>query len=355
MAMTRRRPASEAGGTETDFDLVHARLLRFLPELASDLGGDLSHLLAQARIAADALDRDEPGITYRQAIHLLENAATAFACPDLGMRLAVRQSGGGMFGPLGEAMRNSKTFGDALDYVSHHSYAHSLAARVWLRPLPDEGLVFSGHDILLDNIASRAQAMEQILLLGHLEAVNLTGGHARVRRVHFRHQPVSPLRVYRRYFGCEVRFGEPADGVVFSKDDLACPIAAPDSHAFDEVVSYIERHFTRHRPPLHAEARGVIMRRLASGGCSNTQVARELNLHLRTLHRRLAAEGTSFQQVKHEVRRDVMLYYIRQTELDLAAISERLGFAEQSVLTRMCNRWFGMPPTELREQARRDR
>ena len=351
MTAKSRKAANTSDQNRDEFDIVHARLLRFLPEQVAELGGDLGRLLARTQISPDALSEDHPRLTYRQAIQLMERAAEDLSCPDFGMRLAVRQSGGGTFGPLGQVMKNSKTFGEALRYVSRHNYAHSLAARVWLRPIPSEKLVFSGHDILLDNIANRAQAMEQILLIGHLEAMNLTGGHARARRIHFRHRPVSPLRVYRRYFGCEVRFDEPADGVVFSRKDLECPTIAPDRDTFDEVTALIDRHFTRQRPPLHAEARGIIMRRLSSGTCSNEQVARELNLQLRTLHRRLQAEGTTFQQIKDEVRRDTMRYYLERTELSLADISEKLGFAEQSILTRSSNRWFGMPPSEFRKRA----
>ena len=33
---------------------------------------------------------------------------------------------GESFGPLGTVMKNSRTFGDALAYVSEHNYAHSL-------------------------------------------------------------------------------------------------------------------------------------------------------------------------------------------------------------------------------------
>jgi AraC-like DNA-binding protein len=47
-----------------------------------------------------------------------------------------------------------------------------------------------------------------------------------------------------------------------------------------------------------------------------------------------------------------MLYYLQDTHLDLARISDRLGFAEQSVMTRSCNRWFGVSPTRLRAQGR---
>lgn len=350
--------ARNADEKEPLFDLVHARLLRFLPDLVAELGGDLTQLLAGAGIdGIDGIDGDVIGhgpsrLTYRRIIHLLERAAAELDCPDFGMRLALRQSGGGSFGPLGRVMRHSRTFGDALEYVRRHAYAHSLAARIWLRALPEIGMVFSGHDILLDNVASRAQAMEQLLLIGHLEAVDMTAGRARARRVHFRHEPVSPPQAYRRYFGCEVRFGEAADGVMFSAEDLACPISRPDPNALKALTDFIDRHFTRQRPPLHAEVRGLIMRRLARRDCRNEDIARTLNLHVRTLARRLDGEGTSFQQVKDEVRRDVMRYYLEQTDLDLATISEKLGFAEQSIMTRCCNRWFAVSPSRLRATMR---
>ena len=92
---------------------------------------------------------------------------------------------------------------------------------------------------------------------------------------------------------------------------------------------------------------------LGTENCTNDRIATALHLHPRTMHRRLDAEGTSFQQIKDEVRRDVMLYYLQQTQLEFALISERLGFAEQAVMTRSCNRWFSASPTKLRSQARR--
>lgn len=324
------------------FDVVHARILRFFPELVEELGGDASALLARAGIDPES----RAGATYRQMIQLMELAAAELACPDFGMRLAKLQ-GGGMFGPLGLAMKNSRTFGDALEYVSKHTYAHSLAARIRLTRFPAGA--FSAHDILLEGVPVKSQLVEQIILVGHLSAMEITGGHARVRRVHFRHQPVSPLKTYRRYFGCEVRFGQQEDGVLFSSADLACPILDPDSKAFERVTAFIDSAFARHLPPLHAQVRGVIMQYLGSERCINDLVAAELNLHPRTLHRRLRAEGTSFQKIKDEVRRDVMLYYLRQTRLDFTRISERLGFAEQSVMTRCCRRWFGASPTRVRQ------
>lgn len=346
-----RSPVEERSRSSEDFDVVHARVLRFFPDLVAELGGDLQAMLWKAGFGSGALSEVEPAISYRQMVHLLELAATELDCPDFGMRLAKRQSGS-MFGPLGFAMRYSRTFGEALDYACKHSYAHSLAVHVWLRHFPSVKHVFVGHDILLDRMPNKGQAIEQMLLLGHLAAMELTGGRAQVRRVHFRHQPVSSLKAYRQAFGCDVHFGQNENGVTFSYEDLACAITDPDAKAYAAVTAFIDREFTRRHPPLHAQARGLIMQRVWTGECSNEHIAADLNLHPRTLHRRLKAEGTSFQQIKDEVRGDIMLYYLQQTDLDFAAISEKLGFAEQSVMTRSCNRWFSVSPTRIRAERR---
>lgn len=350
--MGRKSRESLDTGAAARFDVVHARMLRFFPELVEELGGNPRLLTRDVGIDLDDIAAGDVRATYRQVIALFELAAERLHCPDFGMRLARMQGGGAMFGPLGQVMKNSRTFGEALEYVSGHAYAHSLAARIWLWRSPSGRRMFVGHDILLDRIASRAQLMEQMLLVGHLAALDMTGGLARARRIHFRHQPLSPLKAYRRYFGCEVRFGQSEDGIVFFARDLACPIRDPDARAYDAATAFIDATFTRHRPPLHAQVRGVIMLRLGSGPCTNDLVAARLNLHPRTLHRRLGEEGTSFQKIKDEFRQDLLLYYLQQTNLDLTRISEKLGFAEQSVFTRSCNRWFGLSPTLLRGRGR---
>jgi AraC-like DNA-binding protein len=348
--VTQTLPKSAQPEGDPAFDVVHAKMLRSFPDLVRTLGGDPVQLMS--RVGIQAQDHAIPAaeVTYRQVLELLEISAAQLHCPDFGLRLATLQSGR-MFGPLGAVMRNSRTFGDALDYVTSHTAAHSLAARVWQRRWPEYGAVFVGHDILLDHAPLRSQAMEQLLLVGHLAASELTGGGARARKIYFRHQPVSALKVYRRYFGCEVLFGQHVDGVVYSERDLAAPIATRDASVYEAATAFIDAKFSRRRPPLQAQARSVIMQFLGTRLCRSERVAAELDLHPQTMLRRLKADGTSFQRIKDEVRRDLMIYYLQATDLDFGRISERLGFAEQSVMTRSCNRWFLASPTKLRSAA----
>jgi AraC-like DNA-binding protein len=96
--------------------------------------------------------------------------------------------------------------------------------------------------------------------------------------------------------------------------------------------------------------RGVILHALGTENCSNELVASELHLHPRTLLRRLKDEATSFQAVKDAVRRDAALYYLQRTKLDLTQIAQKLGYAEHSVLTRSCVRWFSASPRQVRSR-----
>ncbi len=337
---------------EAQFERLITPLLRHFSLLLAELGGDLGSLLDDVGILRDDYSECSGGLTYRQTIRLLDTAARDLDCPDLGMRLAIRQRGGAVFGPLGNVMRNSKTFGDAVRFASENSPAHSRAARVWLSVAPNQASTFAGHELLLAGTADRAQAIEQLLLIGHLEALEMTGGLARARKVHFRHEPVSPTCLYRRNFGCDVLFGEPADGITFYSEDLSRPIVSQDEYAHLDMTRYIAQHFPKQQLPVDAEVRGLVLRSLAAGDSSCESVALALSLHPRTLRRRLREEGLSFQEVKDSVRQELTYYYLERTDLEFHEISEKLGFAEQSIFSRSCRRWFGKSPTRLKRKLR---
>jgi AraC-like DNA-binding protein len=348
-------PTAIAGSdAEVDaaFELVYADTLRFFPELAADLGGDPDALLRHVGIDPSIFSRSGSSLGFRAIASLLEHAAVELKRPDFGMRLAAVQGGGRVFGPMGVVMRNSSTLGEALDYVVKHGHAYSRAALMRFEPDRANHKLLVGFEVLLDRLPDKRQAIEQAFLLANLNVIEITGGRARVREVLFRHQPLSSPRTYRDYFGCEVRFDQEEEGVVFTERDLLCPVVDPDLQLYEMATSFIDTKFTAMAPPVHALVRGLILRRLGGRDCSNERIAAELCMHPRTLNRRLKAEGRSFEAIKDEVRRDVALRYLEETDMSVTRIAERLGYAETSVLSRSCFRWFGASPRQLRSRAR---
>jgi AraC-like DNA-binding protein len=95
-----------------------------------------------------------------------------------------------------------------------------------------------------------------------------------------------------------------------------------------------------------------VLRGLTRAGMADlARVAQALGLHPRTLQRRLQAEGVRFGELLDAQRKAWAGELMVQRSLPLADIAQLLGFADQSVLTRACRRWFGATPRQLRGQA----
>lgn len=80
------------------------------------------------------------------------------------------------------------------------------------------------------------------------------------------------------------------------------------------------------------------------------QAAHALGLAPRTLHRRLAEEGTSFREVKSSLRREAALARLQKTRQSIADIAADLGFSEPSAFFRAFQSWTGEAPSAHRRR-----
>lgn len=81
------------------------------------------------------------------------------------------------------------------------------------------------------------------------------------------------------------------------------------------------------------------------------EIARALFLSPRSLHRRLADEGTSFQAIKDSLRRDLASEWLSKTPKPLSRIAADLGFADASAFYRAFSAWTGEGPRQYRQKA----
>jgi AraC-like DNA-binding protein len=78
------------------------------------------------------------------------------------------------------------------------------------------------------------------------------------------------------------------------------------------------------------------------------QTASALHLSLRTLTRRLAAEGTTFQAIKDELRRDAAIQRLTKTDTPIAVIGQEIGFEDPNTFHRAFRKWTGSTPGAYR-------
>ena len=78
-------------------------------------------------------------------------------------------------------------------------------------------------------------------------------------------------------------------------------------------------------------------------------LARMLRISPQTLHRRLLADGTSYQQIKNHIRRDIAISKLVKEKCSVDDVSRIVGFSEPSSFTRAFKQWTGMSPRDYRK------
>ncbi|MEZ5592792.1 MAG: helix-turn-helix transcriptional regulator [Gammaproteobacteria bacterium] len=79
-----------------------------------------------------------------------------------------------------------------------------------------------------------------------------------------------------------------------------------------------------------------------------SDVAGHFGMSGRTLQRRLANRGYSYQTLVDESRRQLAERLLQQTDYSLAEVAFMTGFSEQSAFTRAFKRWAGQTPRSFR-------
>ncbi len=81
------------------------------------------------------------------------------------------------------------------------------------------------------------------------------------------------------------------------------------------------------------------------------QAASNLHCSVRTLCRRLAGEETTFQALKDELRRDIAIQRLTETEATITKIAGDIGFDDPSAFHRAFRHWTGSTPGTYRRRA----
>ena len=82
-----------------------------------------------------------------------------------------------------------------------------------------------------------------------------------------------------------------------------------------------------------------------------TATAATLHMSTATVQRHLAVEGTSFQALKDELRRDLAIVRLNTSSVALASLASELGFADSAAFQRAFKSWTGSAPGAYRRGA----
>lgn len=173
------------------------------------------------------------------------------------------------------------------------------------------------------------------------------------REVHLQHPAPRMTSHHEAYFGCPVVFGSDRDALLISQHALDNPNRLGDEGITQFLIGHLDQELARvaGAAPLRDRLRDAIARSLSEGLPKMEDIAKRLGMSVRSLHRRLADDGLSFQGLTNETRRELAQGLLLDERYTIAEIAFLIGFSEQSAFTRAFKRWCNETPANFRKRA----
>ena len=310
--------------------LVRSAALTHFTELAEACGMDARALVASVALPPRCLVDPDLKVPAKLVGRLLERAALQAGEPAFGLRMAESRRLSNL-GPLALLVRDAPTLRGALETLVHHIHMHNEAVAVQV----DEhgGLVVIRTELTADGSGSFRQATELVVGVCCRVLQVLLGAQWQPRLVCFTHPAPPSLAVHHRVLGRAVEFGHEFNGIVCNAADLDAPNPGADP--------VLARYSQRLLAPALAQSgrmadrvRQLVVLLLPRGLCRVEVVAQHLGVDRRTVHRKLAAESTSFTAIVDAVRCDLAQRYVEDTERPLTDVAALLGFSAPSAFSR---------------------
>lgn len=343
-----KRAKATAGGPPRE-PSIPAHVLRVYIEAMARLGYDVDEQCAQAGVGRSALERD-PDARISCAIWL----------PIFKREMQPRPLKNFLFKAAAAIPIGSFPL---LDYLIATSDSVGDAVRQLKRYL---GLVDNPHDIDVQDgedpfrvvFVSRdgRPADEFGIALTLLRLRDEAGEAFRPGYLSFQHMPEDTAEI-EVMFGCPVRACATWNGFALSRSTWELPLRRRDpilakllQQQADEAIARLPR-----TDDVLYDVRRALASRVAGGDIRVQSVARALALSVRTLQRRLADAGSSYQEVVDVARKDAAERYLATSSFAIGEIAYLLGYSEAAAFNRAFRRWHESTPQAFRAHSRAGR
>ncbi len=309
-----------------------------------------SERVAQAMALCRRFDGDGLlTLPVRQVLELLEDVAELTGIDDLGLRVGARYHPAD-WGAYGYLFLNSPTVLQALKSWVRVTREEQQGAHARLT-LREDGIHLE-YAVLQPALLRRRQDAEMTLAV-LLQAVRVVAGSATVPvSVHFEHRRPGNTAPHRAFFRAPLHFGTGMNTIVFDRRLAALAVPNADPRLLGVVSQFIGEAKQSPQPPASTivELVAFALRPLLPAGRPTlAAVGKQLGMGPRTIQRRLAEAGLSFDACLDAVRAELAREMLLAPELEMKEVAFLLGFSGSPAFCRAFKRWTGDSPGAFRQ------
>jgi len=334
-------PAPSASGSWS----MPGRDVRVFADGLAQLGFDTAALLSAAGIRDADLADPDARVSCDAMGAVVCGAQAQRLVPNIGLELA-RVTPLGAYPLLDYLVVTSETVAAGVDQLARYM-------RLVGNPVGPESRV--GNDCVRVHLhgTSLGFGAEFLASLMVLHLRHETDDRFSAAAIDFQHVP-DDVAVFERVLGCPVHPSSSWSGLTVPLDAWHLPLRRRDPILRKMLEAHADEVLSREpsRAGIARDVQGVLARNVLSGDVRIGTIARDLAMSGRTLQRRLAAEGVSFQELLDEARKNAAAHYLRERTLSVCEVAYLVGYSEPAPFHRAFKRWFGTTPELFRKDMR---
>lgn len=309
-------------------------------------GLDCQALFTECGLVYADLENPDARFSQDSITRLWQRAVQISGNPAIGLNMA-RTVRPASFSVAGYALMSSRTLKEGFERLVRYLRIISDSAELSLRLMPEGyALILAVHG---DHIQPTRQSTEASMAVALAFCAWLTGRPLHPHKVLLKGDRPADIEPYQKFFHAPLTFNAAHDALVFERSDVEAALPTADeamARLHDRFAGEFLVRFSANR--VTHQTRQVLCRLLPRGEPKREAVARSLHMSQRTLQRRLQEEGTGFQALLDDTRRELAEQYLNQPQMSLLEIAYLLGFADPSNFFRAFRRWFDETPGEYR-------
>ncbi|MFK7845097.1 MAG: AraC family transcriptional regulator [Rhodothermales bacterium] len=321
-----------------------------LPALVRELGFDPDPLFASSGFNPSQFSDPDTEVSFVSAGKLLARCVTETGCVHLGLLLGERVHPSSL-GIAGFMLQAASDVGSALRDLVQYLDLHDRGAVVSL-DTSDQNAILLGYNISLSGVEALDQINDLAMVVACNIMRNLCGTKWNPTEVLLSRPPPKELTSYRRVFRAPIRFDMGQSAIVFPERWMDYSITSADSllhHHLEKEATELHPH---RQVILAVELRRLLRKALVTRNIGAADIAKQLQMHERTLNRRLSEGGTSYRQELEKVRYEIARQLLTDNEMPLTQIAAALNYSDSTAFSRAFKGWSGNTPSEWRTRHR---
>ena len=257
----------------------------------------------------------------------------------------------GIFFTLCELIQTCKTFRELLEKTAH--FYRLINQSVEIQLMTRANTAELSFELKQPELDYGHFLTEYLMVIWHRFPSWYIGEAVRLRETHFIHSAPKHRNELQIMFPGKLSFNQPRNSLFFDALYLDKPLIRSSK----ELEVFLSNHPTDimtipgEDSSLEAQIERFIMTTSNDHPDSFKlmfpkieALAEQMDLSALTLYRRLQQEGTSYQIIKDNIRREVAIDKLVKEKLSVDEVSEIVGFAEPRSFTRAFKHWTGLTP-----------